>query len=141
MVPALQSLLKYPLKEGNSVDGIQFMSWREGEGKGDVAQVPHRLPPEPCHFKERKSAQRNASSGPSFNEQDCKIPSKAPDKSRFPCLSFYIILKGSNNLPGHFVNIDSQLANTLKIINVVQYRVLLVRNSARLKSLHISYPL
>ena len=66
---------------------------------------------------------------------------KALDESQFPCFSFHTILKGSNNLPGQFLKIDSQLLNTLKIISVVQYHVRLVRNSARTKSLHISYPL
>lgn len=105
MVPAVKELLNHPLKEENLVDTMYFMLCT-GKGEGSVVQVPHSLPPESFHFKERKLAKHNSPSVPSFIEQNCKIPFQALDKSQSLCLNFHTILKRSNNLPGHLVKTD-----------------------------------
>lgn len=73
----------------------------------------------PFNARGEKSPKHDSFSGPCFNEQDCKIPLKALEKSKSPCLSFHSIRKGSNNLLGHLTKNDLWLLNTLKIMGFI----------------------
>lgn len=94
------------------------------------------------HFISKKENQLNVTllQAMVLRNRIVKFSSK-PWSSQNLCLSFYPILKGGNNLPGHLVKMNSWLLNTVKVISIAKYHVPSVRDSVRPKSLHISYAL